>query len=119
MTTTRIIRTGSLRAHGREVEVIGPDHLSLCLDATADETEDARSLAKAGAVRVTIEPVDATPEEAPHGSPLYYLAELKGLLIGMLETRGAHLDEQTERAIRRCKALESSVTLAILNERRK
>lgn len=119
MTAPRITRTGILRAAGREVDVLGHGALCLSLEATSDETEDARALALADMVRITIEPADATPEEAPHGSALDYLAEIKGLLLGMLETRDAHLDEQTERAIRRCKALANSVTLAILNERRK
>jgi hypothetical protein len=119
MTIPRITRTCTFRAHGFEAEAMDDRGMSLYFLATAEESEDARTLAKAGAVRVTIEPADATPEEAPHGSALDYLDELKSLLTGALEARGVQSDEQTDRALRRCLSLANSASLAILNERRK
>jgi hypothetical protein len=118
MTTPRITRTGNLRTHGREAVVIGPDNIPVCLNLTAEETDVARSM-HGESVRITIEPADATPEEAPHGSALDYLDELKSLLTGALEARGVQSDEQTDRALRRCLSLANSASLAILNERRK
>lgn len=114
MTTPRITRTGTLRAHGRDVEVIGPGGFALALDAVADETEDARAMHEER-VRVTIEPADATAEEAPHGSPLDYLAELKGLLVGLLEQHATDPTDQTLRALRRSLSLANSAHLAALN----
>jgi hypothetical protein len=115
MTAPRIVRTGTLRAHGRDVEVFGPGGFALGIDAVADETEDARAMHEQS-VRITIEPADATPEEAPRGSPLDYLAEMKGLMHGALD--GFAISEQTERALRRCMSLANSASLAILAEKR-
>jgi hypothetical protein len=117
MTTPRITLTGALRAAGSEVEITGAANLSILFDAKPDETEDARALAAARLVRVIIEPVDATPEEAPHGSALDYLAELKGLLTGAL--LGHDISAQTERALRRSMSLANSASLAILSAQRR
>lgn len=114
MTAPRITRTGTMRAHGRDVEVIGSGGFALALDAAADETEDARAMHEKR-VRVTIEPADATPEEAPHGTALDYLAELTGLLTGLVTTHAVDSREQTDRALRRCLSLANSTHLAALN----
>lgn len=116
MTTPRIVRTGAVISDGRDVEIGGGDSLHLVLLATADEAEDARAL-DGQRVRISIEPADATPEEAPHGSPLDYLAEMKSLMQGALD--GYAISEQTERALRRCMSLANTVSLAIAAERRR
>lgn len=118
MTAPRITRTGTLRAHGRDVEITGDGHLLLQLDAAPDETEDARAMHEAR-VRITIEPADATPEEAPHGSALDYLAELKGLLTALVEVHDGQSHEQSGRALRRCMSLANSAHLATLNSIRR
>jgi hypothetical protein len=110
MTAPRIVRTGAVISDGRDVEIGGGDSLHLVLLATADETEDARAL-DGQRVRITIE-----PEEATHGSPLDYLAEMKGIMQGALD--GYAISEQTERALRRCMSLANTVSLAIAAERR-
>lgn len=117
MTAPRITRTGAVISDGRDLEIGGGGSLHLVLIATGDETEDAREL-DGQRVRVTIEPADATPEEAPHGSPLDYLAELKGLLTGLAEVHDDQSHAQNERALRRCMSLANSVSLAILAEKR-
>jgi hypothetical protein len=111
MTAPRIVRTGAVISDGRDVEIGGGDSLHLVLLATADETEDARAL-DGQRVRITIE-----PEEAQHGSPLDYLAEMKSLMQGALD--GYAISEQTERALRRCMNLANTVSLAIAAERRR
>lgn len=118
MTAPRITRTGTLRAHGRDVEATGPGGFALAFDAAADETEDARALHEQR-VRITIEPADATPEEAPHGSALDYLAELKGLLTGARAELGTGSAEQIDRALARCLSLANSVHLCALNHIRR
>jgi hypothetical protein len=109
--TPRITRTGAVISDGRDVEIGGGGSLHLVLLATADETEDARAL-DGQRVRITIE-----PEEATHGSPLDYLAEMKGIMQGALD--GYAISEQTERALRRCMSLANTVSLAIAAERRR
>ena len=113
--SARIVRTGALLHHGREVEINGGGCLHVALVATGDETEDARALAEARQVRVAIEPADAAPPA--HGSPLDYLAELKGILIGLRQDLGATSWDQSDRAISRCLSLANTVSLAILAER--
>ena len=115
--TARIIRTGTLRAHGRDVEVIGSGGLAIGIDAVADETEDARAMHETR-VRVTIEPADATPEEAPHGSSLDYLAELKGVLTALVLEHAAAPAEMRERVLRRALNLANTASNAVLAERR-
>lgn len=60
--------------------------------------------------RSPIEPADAPA----HGSPLDYLAELKGLLVWLLEDQER---EENEPVVRRCLSLANSAHLAILAER--
>lgn len=58
-----------------------PHEEALGVKATPEEQRAWSALLMTeGAVRITIEPADATPEEAPHGSPLDYLAEAKRML---------------------------------------
>lgn len=117
MTTPRIVRTGAVISDGRDLEIGGGGSLHLVLIATGDETEDARAL-DGQRVRITIEPADATPEEAPHGSALDYLAELKGLLMGARQDLGAGSAVHVDRTLARCMSLANSVSLAILAEKR-
>ena len=65
-------------------------------------------------------PEHAAPVEAPpaHGSPLDYLAELKGLLTGLLDAHPSPSEEQTDRSIRRCLTLANSASMAILSAQR-
>lgn len=81
-------------------------------DATPDEERAyAPLLYVDNGVRITIEPADAPP----HGSPLDYLAELKGLLNQTLDAYAAEGD--TDSRLRRCLSLANSAHLAILAER--
>lgn len=66
-------------------------------------------------------PEQAAPVDAPpaHGSPLDYLAELKGLLTGLLDAHPSPSEEQTDRSIRRCLTLANSASMAILAERKR
>jgi hypothetical protein len=119
MTTPRIVRTGTFRAAGREVDIVGLDALCVALVATSDETEDARALAEARQVRVTIEPADAPPA---HGSPIDYLAQAKRLiesgdLDAFCDGTGLPVSESTGAA--RILSLLNSAHLAILAERAK
>jgi hypothetical protein len=109
MTAPRIVRTGAVISDGRDLEIGGGGSLHLVLLATADETEDARAL-DGQRVRITIE-----PEEAQHGSPLDYLAELTSLLAALVQTDGSRSAKQTEVAIRRCLSLANTTHLAALN----
>lgn len=117
MTAPRITRTGTLRAHGRDVEVFGPGGFALGIEAVADETEDARAMHEQR-VRVTIEPADATPEEAPHGSSLDYLAELKGTLSALVSCHAEAQDDARDRVLRRALQLANTASNAVLAERR-
>lgn len=118
----RIVRTGTMRVDVTSAD-IWDDRLVAAVVALRPEDGDVRSL-DGQRVRITIEPASspeqAAPVDAPpaHGSPLDYLAELKGLLLGMLEARTSLSDEQTERSIRRCKSLANAATLAILSTQR-
>lgn len=112
MIPPRIVRTGVVFAHGRDVEVNGGDSLHVVLLATADETEDARALSEAKRARVTIEPADA-PEP---GSALDYLEELKVALTTALA--GQALAVPTQHMLRRCLSLANATSLAILAEKR-
>jgi hypothetical protein len=113
MILPRIVRTGVIFAHGRDVEVNGGDSLHVVLLATADETEDARALSKAKRARVTIEPADA-PDP---GSALDYLEELKTALTAALA--GQALSVPTQHMLRRCLSLANASSLAILAEKRR
>jgi siroheme synthase (precorrin-2 oxidase/ferrochelatase) len=113
MILPRIVRTGVIFAHGRDVEVNGGDSLHVVLLATADETEDARALSKAKRARITIEPADA-PEP---GSALDYLEELKVALTTALA--GQALAVPTQHMLRRCMSLANASSLAILAEKRR
>ena len=115
MTTPRITRTGTCRAAGREVDIVGLDALCVALLATSDETEDARALAETGQVRITIEPADVQPEPPPPGSALDYLAEAKALLNQTLDRYA--VAGETDADLRRCLSLMNTAHLAILSER--
>lgn len=113
--TARIVRTGAVISDGRDLEIGGGGSLHLVLIATGDETEDARAL-DGQRVRVTIEPNEATPEEAPHGSPLDYLAELKSLIAAaQSDLHCGGTAEQIDRALSRCLSLANTTHLAALN----
>jgi hypothetical protein len=112
MTAPRIVRTGAVISDGRDIEIGGGGSLHLVLIATGDESEDARAL-DGQRVRITVEPADATPEEAPHGSPLDYLAEAKALLNQTLDRYA--VAGETDADLRRCLSLLNSARLAALN----
>lgn len=114
MTAPRIVRTGAVISDGRDLEIGGGGSLHLVLLATADETEDARAL-DGQRVRITIEPADATPEEAPHGSPLDYLAELTSILTDLAAWHADRTTEANNDQIRRALSLANTTHLAALN----
>lgn len=116
MTAPRITRTGTMRVDVTAAD-IWDDRLVAAVVALRPEDADARAL-DGQRVRITIEPADVVPEQAPHGSSLDYLAELTGLLTGLCMTHAADSPEQTERALRRCMSLANTVGLAILAEKR-
>jgi hypothetical protein len=106
--TARISVNGELRVYGRAVEIIVKPRWT-------DADLEAAAALEVAPVRITIEPADATPEEAPHGSPLDYLAELTSLLAALVQTDGSRSAKQTEVAIRRCLSLANTTHLAALN----
>lgn len=123
MTTPKLTRYGTLRTDGRELEVAGDPAARVELLVALDESETARAMHEQR-VRITIEPASAPEQAAPvdappaHGSPLDYLAELKGLLTGLLDAHPSPSEEQTDIAIRRCLTLANAATLAILTTQR-
>jgi hypothetical protein len=104
--TARVSVNGELRVYGRAVEIIVKPRWT-------DADLEAAAALEVAPVRITIEPADATPEEAPHGSPLDYLAEAKALLNQTLDRYA--VAGETDADLRRCLSLLNSAHLAALN----
>ena len=115
MTAPRITRTTDLRIDGRDIEGMGGAEIYVTVQP--HELPAADALAAMRTVRVTIEPVlDEKTPGAAYGSALDYLAEVKALLNKLVDPSAFHDSEEHETAIRRCKQLAESASLAILDE---